>query len=381
MALSHLWHLATEVYRRMTNRELMYLKAKLLCYGVSADSVTKSYMTTINPYVLEKGFIHAAHFQIDEMIINTCIEEKFCLSSPFSIELREGVLALMENGNFICEINVLRLPDWCRKTVDIYCIGKYLRPHSSQCISFWPYLQCDYYRQGKQCKFCSMGEYASNNALPAPVLPISIAREMIQTALQFNPNYELALSGGTCCNPDSSVRYYAEICEQAQICGANYISVETAPPRDLCCIQQLRQHGATAIIMNMEIADENLRRDICPGKSFIPKEHYLHAYEKAVNAFGAGNVSCVLIAGLQKAESIIHMAETLIEIGVIPTIIPFKPLDKCDLSDYPTTNPKEVILIATEVERLLQRYGMVAKLQRGCTKCNGCSLETIAAQI
>lgn len=360
----------------MKRADLMQLKAKMLCYGVKADASTKRFMKDINPYVLDKGFMHAAHFMIDNLIINTCISESFCEKSTFTIKEKKGALELFENEQFVSEISVLPLPEWCNEYIGGYRIGDYLRPHSLNCVACWPYLKCNYYSGGKQCNFCSMGDYQIKT-----ILPEKIVGEMIEVAISNMPNYEIALSGGTCNEPDHSIAYFSGVCEKAQMCGAKYISVETAPPNELFYIDELKKGGATAIIMNLEVADERLRNKICPGKSLISQEHYLKAYEKAVSAFGVGNVSCVLISGIQKSEDIINKASELIRLGVIPTIIPFKPLDGCSMRNHPVADPDELIMIATEVDKMLDKYKLVASNQKGCTKCNGCSLETIAEQI
>ena len=57
----------------MTCLELMQLKAKLLCYGVRADKNVQMRMKEVNSYILDKGFMHAAHFLIGDVVINTCI--------------------------------------------------------------------------------------------------------------------------------------------------------------------------------------------------------------------------------------------------------------------------------------------------------------------
>lgn len=360
----------------MNSEELMQLKAKLLCYGVRADKSTQTYMKEINTYVLDKGFMHAAHFIINDTIINTCISEEFCEKSPFIIKINHEGLELYENDKFVTEIEVLSLPEWCNEYVDGYCIGDYIRPHSPNCVACWPYLVCNYYAQDKQCQFCSMGSYHIQT-----ILSENIVSSMIEKSLQYNPHYEIALSGGTCHEPDHSINYFARICEDIREKGAEYISVEIAPPNDLTYINKLKKSGATAIIMNLEIADDNLRKKLCPGKSSITQEHYMHAYEEAVKAFGVGNVSCVLIAGLQDSKDIIRKSSELIGIGVIPTIIPFKPLDGCILKNHSTENPAELIKISMEVEKILNKYKLMAANQKGCTGCNGCSLETVVAQI
>lgn len=360
----------------MTCSELMYLKAKLLCYGVKADSTTKLYMKEINPYVLDSGFMHAAHFIVEDTIINTCISETFCSKSPFTIKAKKNCLELFENDQFVTKIDVLPLPNWCNEYIDGYRIGDYIRPHSFNCVACWPYLLCNYQSQGKDCKFCSMGNYHIQT-----IIPEDVVGKMIRTAINHNKEYEIALSGGTCHEPDHSINYFSQVCESAIKYGAQYISVETAPPKDLKYIKQLKNSGATAIIMNLEVADEDLRKALCPGKASISQQHYMHAYEEAVKLFGAGNVSCVLIAGIQTPDDIILKSEELIKMGVIPTIIPFKPLDGCSMKEHQTTNVEELILTSVEVEKILNKYSLFAEQQRGCTKCNGCSLEIIASKI
>lgn len=356
--------------------DLMMLKAKLLCYGIRANANTKMHMKEVNHYVFDKGFMHAAHFMIDEIVVNTCVAEQFCQNSPFEIRTSGECLKLFENDKSIASIEVLKLPNWCDEYVEGYRIGDYIRPHSPNCVACWPYLKCNYYTQGQQCKFCSMGNYHIKT-----ILPEHIVVQMIRKALEYNPQYEIALSGGTCDAPDRSISYFSNICREAKKYNAEYISVETAPPSDLRFIDELKNSGATAIIMNLEIADNELRKKMCPGKSTISQNHYMKAYKRAVKVFGTGNVSCVLIAGIQRKEDIANKARELIELGVIPTIIPFKPLDGCMLANYPATKHSELIEIAGQVDKMLRKKGLFADEQKGCTKCNGCSLETIISQI
>lgn len=360
----------------MTCIELMQLKAQLLCFGIKVSKKTKIEMEQVNEYVFDKGFVHAAHFLIDDTVINTCIAEKFCQKSPFEILSYDKGFKLYKNNNYLTDIRVLPLPNWCTEYVDGYRIGDYIRPHSNNCVSCWPYLKCSYYSKNNQCKFCSIGSYHIKTIISEP----EVVR-MISKALSFNQEYEIALSGGTCNEPDHSINYFSNICAGAKANGAKYISVETAPPSELSYIKKLHDSGATAIIMNLEIADDRLRKEICPGKASISEAHYMNAYEESVKIFGPGNVSCVLIAGIQPANDIIRKSEELIDLGVIPTIIPFKPLDGCQLHWHNTVDPNELIGISQEIDILLKKNNLFAIEQKGCTKCNGCSLETVASSL
>lgn len=156
-----------------------------------------------------------------------------------------------------------------------------------------------------------------------------------------------------------------------------YISVEITPPDKDHYIQALADVGVTALIMNLEIVDDQLRKKICPGKSEIPINRYLEAMEKAVFILGKGNVSSVLIAGIQPPEDIISMGKHLLSLGVIPTVMPFKPLDDCTMSTNIVTNPKELLYISESLGDELIRLHINPLMQHGCTRCGGCSLETI----
>lgn len=360
----------------MNYQELLKIKADLLCYGIRLTKQAEDVMKLRNRYVLEKGFMHAAHFLIDNVVINTCVSEKYCRSSPYVIRMDKDELILEKNigdsSYYISKIDVLHLPMWCETNIDGYNVGDYLRPHSSGCIACWPYLICDYYKNNEQCKFCSMGDYR----IHARIAP-EIVGKMINLALKYNPKYEIALSGGTCNEPDRSLAYFSEVCSRAKEAGAEYISVETAPPEEMEFINKIYRSGASAIIMNLEIADDELRKKICPGKATIPQQRYFDAFEYAVKIFGKGNVSSVLIAGLQPAADILSMAKRMIGMGVIPTIIPFKPLDGCSLRNAKIANPKELLDIAKEIDSYLNLNRLCASEQHGCTKCNGCSIEAL----
>ena len=362
----------------MKLKELARIKAGLLCYGVKLDAKAREAGTLRNAYLLDGGFVHAAHFAIDGVVINTCVSEEFCKQSPYEISCENNTLILKENNVFISEIEILSLPEWCAEGVDGYVIGDYLRPHSPDCISCCPRLRCMYYSDETQCKFCSLASRVKSKEF-VDVLPVKTVVQMIERALKYNPEYEIALSGGTCGTDDKSAKYFSDICKLLTTNRKNKlnISVELVPPDKDEYIELLYESGATAIIMNIEIANEKQRAEICPGKATIPLKRYFDAMKKAVAVFGRGKVSSVLIAGIQPEEYIVELCRKIIPMGVVPTIIPFKPLDGCQMSGEGTVDADEVLRIATAVNELLKAENLEACNQGGCTKCGGCSLETV----
>jgi len=155
------------------------------------------------------------------------------------------------------------------------------------------------------------------------------------------------------------------------------MAVELVPPDDNSFLDELQKAGVCAVIMNIEIWDPNLRTVFCPGKAHIRRERDLDAIGYAIDKLGRGQVASVLIAGIQSNSDVIEGAKTLIGLGAVPTIIPFKPFDDCKMAHFPCTKPADVLEIYNSVADLLKQSGLDPGMQKGCTKCGGCSLENL----
>lgn len=361
----------------MTEDKLKILKAELLCYGLRLDKTAFMKISSENPQTLERTLVHAMHIIINGVIINVCATEQFCKLSPYLLTYNNNYI-LWKDSKEIGIVDFIELPCWCNEYLYGYRIGDYLRPHSYECISCSPITKCGYYTLGKACKFCSLNNYSLQNKAEEMIDP-QILAHMIFKVLSYK-DYELNFSAGTVLTEDKSAYYYINVLHELKKMNLKkfpYISIELTPPDKDYYIEALVDCGVTALIMNIEIADEVLRKNICPGKSEIPLERYVDTMRKAVLMLGKGNVSSVLLAGIQPVEDIISMGKELMKIGVIPTIMPFKPLDDCAMRNYKTTNPKELLYINTKLEKELLRNGMNPRSQHGCTRCGGCSLEAI----
>lgn len=231
---------------------------------------------------------------------------------------------------------------------------------------------CCYFQKNEECAFCSLKPHQHS----APVPP-SIVAKAATIALKQNPNYELALSGGTSDTPDRSASYFMEIAQKVRMHSNMPISVELVPPEDMSFLDGLMAAGVTSVIMNVEIWSQELQSVYCPGKSRISLEHYMASIEHGVKVFGRGQVASALIAGIQAPSAVIDGAREIIMRGAIPTIIPFKPFDRCKMANAPRCNPEDVTEIHRAVSKLLAEAQLGPRMQKGCTGCGGCSLENM----
>lgn len=347
-------------------KKLAQVKAGLLCLGVNVDKETGKQLLKARPYFYDKGFVHAINANILGSNVCVSVAEQFSGVSPYHLKGSDGDFYL----EFGAEERVpIRLFDDLPVTGTV--IDKLARPHSDRVISLWPSLVCCYDSPGKKCKFCSIKPTEEQTVVAEEEVV-----EGLRALFKLTERYSINIGGGTYHNPDYMAEYLIRIIKGVRTFTDTPISVELAPPSDLSLIGKLHEAGASSLIMNLEVADPELRKEICPGKSSISYEHYYEAYREGVDKFGRGKISCVLIAGIQPKEDIVDECRKLTDIGVIPTIIPFKAMDDCQFRYKNNCRPEELIWISSRVGVLLKDKSLSPEMQEGCTKCGGCSLET-----
>lgn len=346
----------------MDKKELLRFKAGLLCLGVRVDGEARAKLAEEYPNFFDRGFIDAANMNVCGSNICVSAGESFTKNSPYELFYGESGF-YVKNG---AENVPVRFFGELPKTGTF--LDDMARLHSDRCVNIWPSTACCFDAPGKKCAFCSLQKEKS-----APVPPDELAYSL--KILLSKCACDLNFSGGTYISPDDMARYWCEVVKKIRAFSDCPIAVELAPPDDLSLLDSLCEAGLDAVIMNLEIADETLRKRICPGKSSISKAHYYAAYERASALFGRGMVSCVLIAGLQPKEDIVRECEELAKRGVYPTIMPFRPMDDCALRGTPPCDPDELLEMSLILGEILRVYGLEPDIQPGCTRCGGCSLE------
>lgn len=347
----------------MTREVFLRLKAELLCYGAALDQSAREAILKEHPRFFEKGFIDAVNMNINGSNICVSIAENFSEESSLILRHDQNGYYVLYNG----ERADIRFFDELPITDTI--VDDLARLHADQCINIWPSTNCCYDTPELKCKFCSL------NAKTAEPIAPSVLCEGLKKLMEKVPDYTLNFSGATYKSPDKMVEYWCELCAEIRKFSSCPIAVEFAPPSDLKLIDKLKSSGATVAIMNIEIVSKDLRKKICPGKSAITLDHYHKAMKRAVEVFGFGQVSSVMIGGLQPFEDILKECEVLTEMGVFPTIMPFRPLDDCTLSNVSACDPGELIRASEYLGHLLRKAGLKPQNQEGCTKCGGCSIE------
>lgn len=353
--------------------DLVRAKAELLCFGIRINKRALPILLDNYPLLLREKYIHAAHLVLEEdILVNVCISEQFARLSPYELTLLKDELLLTKNGKPQSLCRIIIAPKWYfKKTSSGTRMASIFRQHGFDTLYDATFVGCDYFKMNKKCLFCSFPKQMMD-----PRRKIVQVSETVAETLKENYNYSVALSEGAKRRPDRGWLYLSEVVKRVkQVKSDIPISVEIVPPEENEFIDLLIHSGASSIIINLELFDDDLRRLFCPEKGKIGGQKYFEVLRYSVERLGPGNVSSVLIAGLEKKEFTIKGALEMIELGVIPTIIPFRPYDNCFLRNFPVTDPNGLVVINSVVGNLLKRAGLNPKKQKGCTACGACSVE------
>ncbi len=351
--------------KEMNCKELIDLKAGLMCYGVNVDTKTGQELVKQRPYFFDKGFVHAINTKIANSNICVSVAEKFSSESPYTLIEEKGNFYIVYSNKKI----KIELFDDLPKTNTI--VDAIARPHSNSVISLWPSLVCCFATPSGKCKFCSLK--------PCEEYSFVKAEEVVkglEKLFKLTDKYQINLGGGIYKSTNAMADYLIKIIKGIRKFTNNGISVELAPPSDINKIEELKKAGASSLIINLEIANDELRAKIAPNKHKISYEYYYECFKKGIEIFGKGRISSVLIVGIQPVDDIVKECEKMTDLGVIPTLIPFKPMDDCELHYISNCSKESLLYVSSKLGKMLKEKGLDPNLQEGCTKCGGCSLET-----
>ena len=355
--------------------DLDKIKSGILCAGLGITDRAKSKIRSKYGYMLDHEFAHGAYIMLPNgSYVNTAITEDFAISSPYKLD--------DENGSFIIKTSkpgkiYINLPPPQNWYSNVTPSGKnfcdIFQLHGSNTLFCKLYQPCDYHASGRECLFCKFPQI--NELEDTDFRDIQFVLDNISDDIISN-DYHIALSGGT--RYDKSLEYKnlnKLVTAIRSSCPFIPISVELAPPTSLYQLELLATNQINTIIMNIEFCDNEIRKIFLPEKSKIDLEHYLTYLAQCVDMFGYYNVGSVLIYGIEKTNNTMSCAKSLISMGIIPTIIPFRPYNNTRLRNFATTNPDGYFYVAKEVQKLIRRSTARKDALFGCLRCGGCSIE------
>ncbi|MEU3984406.1 MSMEG_0568 family radical SAM protein [Streptomyces sp. NPDC026672] len=252
------------------------------------------------------------------------------------------------------------------------------RLHGADVLATTVVQTCVRYAEADRCRFCTIEESLRAGATVAAKTPEQLA-EVAEAAVRLDGVRQMVMTTGTTTGPDRGARHLVRCVRAVRRAVPGLpVQVQCEPPGDLSWLRALHDAGATAVGIHVESLDEEVRRRWMPGKSTVPLSEYRAAWDEAVRVFGANRVSTYLLVGLgEDPDELIEGAGGLIERGVYPFVVPFRPMGGTLAARDGVPAPDAALLryVTEGVARRLRAAGMRGADQRaGCAACGACSV-------
>jgi radical SAM protein (TIGR04043 family) len=298
-------------------------------------------------------------------------------NSPFMFD---GTRMLVDGQDAGLDVEIINRPRFYDlATADGVPYEKLARLHGRNVLATTVVQTCVRYAPDQRCRFCTIEESLRSGTTTAVKRPAELA-EVAEAAVRLDGITQMVMTTGTSAGADRGARHLNRCVRAVKDAVPGLpIQVQCEPPADLAVIGDLRDAGADAIGIHVESLDDEVRRRWMPGKATVPLDAYRAAWREAVRVFGRNQVSTYLLVGLgEKPDELIAGASELIDMGVYPFVVPFRPQRGSLAVDVDAARAPDAAVVAKvtrEVAARLRRAGMSGAAQRaGCAACGACSV-------
>ncbi|MFX1297409.1 MAG: MSMEG_0568 family radical SAM protein [Promethearchaeota archaeon] len=347
-------------------KSIAELKIELMAYGMRSEvGVNKGRTGGAGP-------AGGRFFQLkDGSCVNVPFLPKFIEKSPYILKDNQ---AFFKNTP-LNDIKLIPVPKFYSKlTSDNIPFKKIALLHGTDCIASTIVQSCAYWNQNLHCRFCGIELSLQSNSTIAVKSPKQL-KEVIGAAINEKVCRHITLTIGSLARPDKGAGIYAEIVKEIKQYYDVPIHIQLEPPQKFNCLDNLFKIGVDTIGIHIESFDQDVLRAVCPGKTNISLEKYKDTWKYTVQLFGENQVSSFILVGLGESDdSILNGTKLLLELGVIPYIVPFRPIEGTPMENTPPQSYSRLLNLFTNVAQLLRDYGVdPTKNKAGCVRCGGCS--------
>lgn len=240
---------------------------------------------------------------------------------------------------------------------------------------------CSYWGNDDQCKFCGIGVSLDAGRTIVKKTPQQLA-EVAIAARELDGAVDATLTTGSSHGVDRGARYVARCGQAVREASGLPVEVQFEPPMTLDVIDEVADLGIDSVGIHVESFDPAVLARVAPAKARTGIEHYFAAWERAVDRFGAGQVSTYVILGMgEDPDLTVEGCRRAVDMGVFPFVVPFRPVVGSLMADVAPPDRAYTERIYRTVAGYLSARGMdtgVAKA--GCARCQACSgLQSVQA--
>jgi len=233
---------------------------------------------------------------------------------------------------------------------------------------------CTYWGTSDQCRFCGIELSLEAGRTIAVKRPDQLA-EVAVAAKELDGVVDVTLTTGSTSAPDRGARYLGRCARAIKQATGLPIEGQFEPPADLGVLDEVHDDGLDSVGMHVESFDPDVLARIAPGKARTGIDGYFRAWERAVEVFGAGQVSTYVILGMgEDPELTVEGCRRAIDAGVYPFVVPLRPVPGSLLGDCLPPAPDYMDRVYRQVAPYLVARGLGSgDVRAGCARCQACS--------
>lgn len=316
------------------------LKLDLALHGVRVDeSVRRRTDLFRAPWVRENVTRSIELLLPEDVWVSVPVGEKFTESSPFALRVEGDQLQLTRDGR-LYDVRVVPPPAYyTRRTTagtPMWRVGTAYGGY----IAVNPATTCQFTLAGTACHFCDLATQGIDRTEPLSVEDVieTIRAAFAEGAVEF-----VYLHIGYLEGDDAGVVFLEPYIRAIKRHFDTLLAVQLQPPRTNDWIDRMYAMGVDALSYSIEIHDPELLRRHCAGRhEMVGRDRYYEALAYAASILPSGTVWSDLIVGLEPPESTIAGIDRLVQMGVLPVLSIFRPLDDTELRDRPLPTLAEV---------------------------------------
>lgn len=353
-------------------RDSVNLKLELLCHGVNFSAEFLHYYKNQNtliekrrPYGTGDSVILNLNTRTPQEIIidnNVISAANYNPTSKILIDIENERPILQHNNNKINITFPSRPLSYGKTLSNGELFEKHVTVYGDSTLGIFSPGHCYYFNNGRACKFCSLGAARDNLSDHKMRIKGALAGEAVNLAIRDEDKRytRVLLNGGTVPNYDKGYSIHMDLLECVKNANLNS-SLEyyliSMPPKDFRLFERFSCLGHK-MSMSLEVYDNNLFTEICPGKAQdYTRDLFFDAFEAAVEILGRGNVYVGFVAGMEPLESIIEGIEYFADMGVVPAVAVFHPDAGSTYSEHPRPSIEFLKSLGRKMSEIYKREG------------------------
>lgn len=349
--------------------DLIKVKADIICHGILATEIAESIYEHQNPsQMLKQGRYFGIMIKLDNKIS--------CLANVLYGNENKAKYKLVGNlddiklvdieGNIICKVSYIDPPKWYDKKTKTNKKTSEIFIDEGENYLHMTYSGCDYNKHDLKCKFCGCGERVNDSTAEEIAEVVGFAKD--------ERKYHVCLGGGTYLPLTKSTENFLKIISKIREESKDIpIWVEMVPPTEEE-IKKLVEAGATSFGFNIEVYDEDLRKEICPGKSAISIDKYIQKAKFANELLGGNKVGSTLICGIAPIETIRKGIEELTANKIHPCILAFRPSENSEFENLEECDTESFYNCSKYAAQKMLEEGLDIFKNEGCLLCEYCTI-------